>query len=147
MATIRFCTLVVTVLALIPAATHVFELPNKIDLTKDEYFIVQQTYRGWSLFGIAFVAALIGNILLVIAAQRRGEPVALPLVATLCIAAALAVFFVWTYPVNVATTNWKTQPAEWEALRSQWEYSHAANAALTFVAFCAIALSITRAAR
>jgi hypothetical protein len=145
--TLRFCALVLTMIVLIPAATHVFELSNKIGLTKDDYFLVQQLYRGWSLFGIAFVAALIVNAVLVVAARRRREPVALPLIATFCIAAGLAVFLVWTSPANVATANWTSQPADWQAWRDQWEYSHAADAALLFIAFCTLALSIARAPR
>ena len=34
-------------------------------------------------------------------------------------------------------------PANWEVLRIQWEYSHAANAAMTFIAFCSVALSMS----
>jgi hypothetical protein len=33
-------------------------------------------------------------------------------------------------------------PDNWEQLRREWEYSHAANAAMTFAAFCAVTLSV-----
>jgi hypothetical protein len=33
-------------------------------------------------------------------------------------------------------------PAEWEALRRQWEYSHVANAGVTFLALCCVVLSV-----
>src|SRR5262245_38028403 len=56
-------------------------------------------------------------------------------------ALSLAIFFIWTYPANQATDKWATIPANWEQLRWQWEYSHAANALMTFVAFCSVTLS------
>ena len=54
--------------------------------------------------------------------------------AALLIAATLAIFFAWTFPANQATGNWTSVPENWEQLRTQWEYSHAANAAITFLA-------------
>jgi hypothetical protein len=74
--------------------------------------------------------------------RGRGAPFVFALVAFCCIALSLAVFFVWTYPANQATDNWTTMPANWEQLRRQWEYSHAANAFVMFAAFCTIALSV-----
>jgi hypothetical protein len=53
----------------------------------------------------------------------------------------LAIFFLWTFPANQATNNWTTIPGHWEQLREQWEYSHAVNAVVAFVAFCSITLS------
>ena len=55
-------------------------------------------------------------------------------------AITLPVFFIWTYPANVATQNWTVQPADWAELRRQWGYSHAFNAFLMFAAFCFVAL-------
>jgi hypothetical protein len=57
------------------------------------------------------------------------------------LAAALLVFFEWTYPVNQATANWTVVTADWETLRTQWELSHAANAILNFIALCCAALT------
>jgi hypothetical protein len=38
--------------ALVPVGAHLFELPNKIGLSEEHYFLVQSIYRGWALFGI-----------------------------------------------------------------------------------------------
>jgi len=46
------------------------------------------------------------------------------------------IFYFFTYPVNVSTQNWTLMPDNWEALRRQWEYSHAVNAGITLSAFC-----------
>ena len=41
-----------------PALAHLLELPNKIGLSRDDYLIVQQIYRGWALLGIVVLSAL-----------------------------------------------------------------------------------------
>jgi hypothetical protein len=129
--------ILVTALALVPAGTHFFELPNKLGLSEADYFTVQHIYNGWALFGAVIFAAIILDAVLVWTLRgQRGFAAAL--VALICTLAGLAIFFAWTYPANVATANWTTVPANWQALRTQWEYSHAANAVLTFGALAAL---------
>lgn len=74
----------------------------------------------------------------------RGQTTAFWFAVAACIgiAANLAIFFIWTYPTNVATNNWTTVPENWQALRAQWEYSHAANALVMFGSFCLVTLSV-----
>jgi hypothetical protein len=43
--------------------------------------------------------------------------------------------------MNMATSNWTITPQDFEAVRRQWEYSHAVNAVLSFVALVTITLS------
>jgi hypothetical protein len=138
---VQFLALALSALALVPSGAHLFELPNKINLAAEQYFIVQNIYRDWSLFGIALIGALIANLALALLLRGRGAPFVLALFAFLCIALTLVVFFIWTYPANQATNNWTMIPDNWEQLRRDWEYSHAANAVVTFAAFCAVALS------
>jgi hypothetical protein len=66
----------------------------------------------------------------------------LALISLLCLLTTLAVFFVFTFPANQVTNNWADAPANWQQLRWQWEMSHAANAAITFVAFCSLTISV-----
>jgi hypothetical protein len=47
----RFFSLLFAALALAPALAHLLELPNKIGLSRDNYLVVQQIYRGWALSG------------------------------------------------------------------------------------------------
>jgi hypothetical protein len=138
---VQFLALALSALALVPSGAHLFELPNKVNLAAEQYFIVQNIYRDWSLFGIALIGALIANLALALLLRGRGAPFVLALFAFLCIALTLVVFFIWTYPANQATNNWTMIPDNWEQLRRDWEYSHAANAVVTFAAFCAVALS------
>jgi hypothetical protein len=138
---VQFLALVLTALALVPSGAHLFALPNKISLGAEQYFIAQSIYRGWSLFGIVLFGALIANLALALLLRGRGAPFALALFGFFSIALALVIFFIWTYPANQATNNWTMIPNDWEQLRRQWEYSHAADAVVTFAAFCSVALS------
>jgi hypothetical protein len=139
---VQFLALMLTALALIPAGAHLFAFANKISLAADQYFIVQSIYRGWALLGIALVGALVGNLLLAILLRGRGTPFVWALVAFLCVVLSLVIFFTWTFPANQATGNWTAIPANWEHLRRQWEYSHAANAVVTFAALGSVVLSV-----
>jgi hypothetical protein len=140
--TAQFLALVFTALALVPAGTHLFELPNKIGLPQDDYFVVQGIYRGWALFGIVLFGALAANLAAAFVARRQRAPFWLALMAFLLVAATLVIFFTWTYPANQATSNWTVVPENWQELRLQWEYAHATNAVLTFLALCAVTLSV-----
>ena len=66
----------------------------------------------------------------------------LSLLAFVCLLGTQVVFWVFTYPMNVASRNWTVMPEPFEAARRQWEYSHAASAMLTFVALIAIAAAV-----
>lgn len=141
---LHFAAIMLTALALVPAGAHLFELPNKIGLPQEAYFTVQGIYRGWALFGFVLVPAVLVNATLAFLARPQAVRV-LALAAALLLAANLAIFFAWTFPANQATANWTMVPPDWESLRRQWEYSHAANAGLTFLALAALVLgALTR---
>lgn len=130
---VQFAAILLTALALVPGGAHALALRNKIGLPQERYFAAQQIYRGWALTGVVPVAAVAADLYL--AYLLRGQPAAaLPtLVGGLCVAATLAVFFIWTLPANMETDNWASTPPNWPALRARWEYSHAVNAALTLI--------------
>jgi hypothetical protein len=138
----QFLAIVLTALALVPAGAHLFELPNKLGLDQNAYFIVQNIYRGWALFGIVLFGALAANLALAIMLRRQRAPFWLASAGLLLVAATLVIFFIWTYPANQATSNWTVVPANWQQLRTTWEYAHATNAVLTFLALCAVTWSV-----
>jgi hypothetical protein len=142
---VEFLAVILTALALVPAGAHLFELPNKIGLAQEPYFMVQAIYRGWALFGFVLFPALAANLALAVTVRRQRVPFWLALIAFLGIAGTLAIFFGWTYPANQATSNWTRVPENWMALRAHWEYSHAVNAIITFAALCAVTLSVLTA--
>lgn len=141
MRAVLFIAVTLTALALVPGGAHLFALPNKIGLAADAYFTVQGIYRGWSLFGIVLFGALAANLAAAILLRHQRVPFRLALAAFFLVGATLAIFFVWTWPANQATSNWTLVPQNWEALRRDWEYAHAVNAVLTFIALCCATLA------
>ncbi len=144
-AAIRFAAVIVTGMALIAPAAHLLELANKIGMETNDYFVVQRVYAGWWLVGLLLPAALLANLALVVAARADRSASRLALVAAALIALNLVIFFVWTQPANTATVNWTIQPENWRSLRREWEYSHAVNAGIMFIAFCATTAASVRA--
>jgi hypothetical protein len=142
---LRVLALALVAIIFVPSAAHLFELPGKIDLSRDAYFTVQRIYAGWSLFAVPIFAAILTNAVLFIALRRTDRVAARwALASAFLIAASLAVFFTWTFPANRATANWTTVPENWERLRLEWEYSHAANALVVFAAFLATVMAAIR---
>ncbi|MFC3163171.1 hypothetical protein [Ciceribacter thiooxidans] len=140
----RFLAVVITGLAVIAPAAHAFVLPNKIRLPKAEYFTVQQIYNGWWIIGLLLPIAFLANGANAIWLRNDRVSLILSVAAAALILANLAIFALFTQPANAVTQNWTVQPENWEALRIQWEYSHAANAVITFLAFCCAALACVR---
>ena len=143
----RFFSLLFAALALAPALALLLELPNKIDLSRADYLIVQQIYRGWALLGIVVLGALLSTLILTILVRKRPGKFALSLVVFLCIVGTQVVFWTFTFPANQQTSNWTVLPENWETLRIQWEYSHAVSAVLNLIAFIALAFSASREER
>jgi hypothetical protein len=135
---VLFMALLATALALGGALAHAFELPNKIDLPRDEYFVMQKAYRGWDRLAYLLAVQFLAMILAALLSRHQPRVAALVIVAIACLLAAQAVFWIYTYPANVATADWTRMPADWERLRRQWEYSHAAGAGFQLLAMCAL---------
>jgi hypothetical protein len=140
----RFLAIIITGLSLIAPAAHAFELLNKIGLPKTDYFIVQQIYSGWWMIGLFLPLAFLANVGNAISLRADKTAMTLSIAAAALIALNLIIFMIFTQPANAATQNWTIQPDNWEALRAQWEYSHAVNAAVNFLAFCCATLASTR---
>jgi hypothetical protein len=140
----RFLAIIITGLSLIAPAAHAFELLNKIGLPKADYFVVQQIYSGWWIAGLLLPLAFLANLGNAISLRADKAAMMLSIAAAALIALNLIIFMLFTQPANAATQNWTMQPDNWEALRAQWEYSHAVNAAVNFLAFCCATLASTR---
>lgn len=135
--TLAFLAILFTAFALMPAAAHALELPNKIRLGGDQYLTVQKLYRGWEFAGIAVVAALVSTLALSLANRDEPNVFGAALIACLCIAATQVIFWTLTFPVNRQTRNWTYLPKQWERLRKRWEYSHVVSALFNLTAFLA----------
>lgn len=140
---VKVFSILFTAFALVPAGAHLMELANKIGVPADAYLTIQQIYRGWALAGILVVGALLSTFgLVLVLRRRRGFYSAL--VAFLSIVATQVIFWTFTFPMNTATHNWTMLPANWEAMRLQWEYSHAASALFNLVALTAATIAVVR---
>ena len=71
----------------------------------------------------------------------------LSIAAAALIAINLVIFVLFTPAGERGDTKPTGAAQNWQALRVQWEYSHAVNAAVTFLAFCCAALASLEAAR
>lgn len=142
--TARFLSLLFVALALGPSLAHLLELLNKIGLPREEYFVVQQIYRGWALLGLVVAGELLSLSTLAILVRRHARELAPALLALLCVVGAQVLFWAVTFPANQATENWTVAPQNWIVLRERWEYSHAAAAVLNLVAFAALVVGVLR---
>jgi hypothetical protein len=141
---VQFIAIMLTAVALVPSGAHLLEIANKVGLDRGRYMTVQQIYRGWEMLGIVLIGAMLANGLVAVAMRSQMIPAALATIAAILICLGLGIFFIWTFPANQMTGNWTVAPHDWEALRAQWEYSHAANAVVTFLALCStIGASLT----
>lgn len=140
--TIFFLSLLFAALALAPAMAHLLELPNKLNLSREDYLTVQQIYRGWNLLGFVVVGALFSTLALTLTVRHKRRIFVFTLIALLCIVGTQVVFWSYTYPANQATNNWTTLPENWAELRRQWEYSHATSAVLNLAGLVALILSV-----
>ena len=68
---IYFIAFFFVAVALGPALAHLLELPNKINLARDEYLTVQQNYRGWALLGNVVAGALLSTLALAVMVRKQ----------------------------------------------------------------------------
>jgi hypothetical protein len=119
-----FLSLLFTGLTLGAGMAHLLEMPHKMALSMREYQIVQAIYRGWALLGILQAGVALFTLILLFYVRSGARMFFMTLTAFLCLASTLVIFFIFTYPVNIATSNRTVLPANWMLLRQQWEYSH-----------------------
>jgi hypothetical protein len=139
---VRLLSVLLTAVAFAAGFAHLLALPNKLPMSREDYFTAQQVYRGWALLGIPIFAALGLTIALAVMERKDRIRFRLTAVAGVCIVLALVVFFTFTFPANQETRSWTVAPENWESLRARWEYSHAAGAVLYLAALTALVLSL-----
>jgi hypothetical protein len=162
-------SLILVVLAMVPALAHALELPGKLRLTKDTYFAVQPIYYpGFTIAGISEPVAIISTIILLVVTPRGGADFWLTLVALVGLIGMHAVYWLFTHPVNNFWLQGKklsglgsgffslgsaskqgsqsdTSTVDWTNLRDRWEYSHVARAGLAFLSFITLVIAISSA--
>jgi amino acid permease len=77
-----FLAIMLTAIALGAGLAHLFELPNKIGLSADDYLTVQRNDNWW-IVGLVVPLAFLSALALTIALRATGAPFALALIALL----------------------------------------------------------------
>ena len=135
-------TMLLLVLTLGASLAHLYALPNKIQMSRDEYLVAQKIYSGWILVGVANIGAVLCSVVLAIRSRHVPGVAVLNWIAAGAMCLGFAVFMTFTFPANQATQNWTVLVTGWESLRAQWEYSHATAALLYLLAFIALVLTV-----
>jgi hypothetical protein len=63
------------------ALVHALELPNKIGMPRDDYFIVEKVYQRWDQLGFVLGVELVGIIALIVVYRGQQRVLALVLAA------------------------------------------------------------------
>jgi amino acid permease len=140
--TLFFLAIMLTAIAMGAGLAHLFELPNKINISAADYLTVQRNYDNWWIVGLSVPLAFLSVLGLAISLRGTGTPFTLVLIALVLLAGEMVAFWGFTAPVNRATENWTMLPSNWEELRDQWEYSHAVRAILYVLALGTLVMSV-----
>ncbi len=137
-----FFALMATALALGAALAHLFELPNKMRLSGEEYFIAQKSYSGWNRLAWLLLVEFLSILWLAWLSRDVRSVFWFAIAALAFLLCSQAIFWIFTFPANAATANWTVQPENWAELRRQWEYSHALGAVFQFLVMSSLVVAV-----
>ncbi|TIO54578.1 MAG: DUF1772 domain-containing protein [Mesorhizobium sp.] len=156
-------TVILVASAMAMALAHALELPGKLRLGKEEYFVVQRIYYpGFTIGGgIAEVGGIVATFALMLTSSG---PVRFRLIAGALAGLLIMqlVFWFMTQPINkhwlqeveltapakrFFATEGRDEPAlpptqEWTVLRNRWELSHVLRAALAMLSLILLTTAI-----
>jgi hypothetical protein len=141
-------TVLIVVLAAVPAVAHALELPGKMRLSKEGYVSMQRVYYpGFTLAGLAEPAGILITLILLARA-----PVDYTVWLTITLAGLVGMQVIYwsvTHPVNKVwiegprlgasaaasffAVGARSEKQDWVSLRNRWEYSHVARAGCSAV--------------
>ena len=142
----RWLTVMLIALAMSAAMAHLLEMPAKLGYDGATWLRLLQTLYPPAfgpVAGYLEAGGVLSVVVLAFLVRHRNPAFGLTLIATVCMVAAHAAFWIWVSPVNAVLLPLtpETLPADWARLRAQWEYTHAARALLQIVAVGALACS------
>jgi len=142
----RFTSIYLTAITLSLTFCHLLEMPRKMQYGEELYMNVQHSlylYFAW-VGAFSEVSAVLFLIVLSFFVRKRRLTFFLTLLATVCVAAGLAVWFAFVSPANTQMAQWNSipLPASWTEVRRQWESGHAASAVLDLIGFGSLVASI-----
>jgi hypothetical protein len=155
--TLEVLTVVLAVVALVPALAHALELPGKLRLGKEQYLAVQPIYYpGFTFAGIAEPLSILAALVLLVTIPGTAQ-FWLVAGALAALAGMHAIFWMITQPVN---KYWLRQtelskpakrffgsdsagaPPDWISLRDRWEYSHVSRAVAAMLALLLLVIAV-----
>lgn len=144
--TTRFITLILVALTMGMAFCHTLELPAKMQYDGALYVTLQNSlYLSFGTIGAVIeVGAMLAAIVLSFLVRKHRSAFVWTMIGTVCLAAALVLWFVWILPVNMEISRWTAAsvPENWTQLRDQWEYTHATRFVIQLIGFSSLMLSI-----
>ena len=143
---LQFLALMLSAFAMSTGLAHLLAMANKLALSGPDYLVAQRAYDGWAVLGVLLVATIVADLLLATRLPRGGGR-EWALLACGALTLGLITFFGWVFPANRQTENWTVQPADWVALRAQWETGHAVSAVLEVIALACVTWAVIQAAR
>ncbi|MGQ0642102.1 MAG: DUF1772 domain-containing protein [Gemmatimonadaceae bacterium] len=145
----RFITIMLTAVLMTMGFTHVWQLPPRLTYEGSLWLDTLTFYVKFGPAGpgpIIEVAAILSTVVLLFLERGRRPAFVLTLSALIALALSTAAWWLFVYPVNRELLIWTadTLPQNWTDFRDQWEYTHAARAALMFVALGTLVYSVIR---
>jgi hypothetical protein len=141
---LRYTTILFELITLSALMAHLLALPAKMKLTREDYYTIQSIYSGWAWLGIFEVGALLLTLIWSVSERKKKGTFLLLIIAFIFFAVSLTLFFIFTFPANTATVNWTLKTNNWQMLRQQWEYSHAARTMLNLIGFSCLIFSLLK---
>jgi hypothetical protein len=160
---LQILTILFVAVAMALSLAHALETPGKMRLDKEAYYAVQAIYYpGFTIGGISEPVGIILTIILLIFTPFGSAEFWLTIVALLGLVGTVAVYWIFTHPVNKfwvegekldrfssgffsfgANKSSEDGKPDWKTLRNRWEYSHVARAGLAFLSLSALVTGVS----
>ncbi|MGH3774789.1 MAG: hypothetical protein ACRDRR_03480 [Pseudonocardiaceae bacterium] len=146
---LRAVTLLLAALTMGLLFAHVLELGPKFGYPPELYVRLNNSLYAWygpPLGALLYVGSIVAAGVLTWLVRRRRAALAWTGTAAILQAVALVTYFVVVEPVNQRLRPLPpgAVPADFTALRTQWEFGHATEFVLFLVAFVLLVVSVLR---
>ncbi len=131
----RFLTIFFSAITLSALIVQLLELRVNINVTKEGCRIVPGIYRRWVWLGIFEIGSAFLTGIWAFKEKEIESTFTYLMISFVCFAVSTVIFFLFTLPVNLTTSDWTQMRQGCDLVRQKWDYSHAINAALYLTGF------------
>jgi hypothetical protein len=140
---LRFVNLLLVALTFGLTWCHVMEIPGKLRLSGPEWLTVQHNLYvafGGTVGGPIEVAAILLTWAVLWLVRQRRPAAAWTVAAAICTTLGLITWLLLVSPMNgiIVELTPQTLPADWTAVRNQWEIGHSLHALMFGLGFSAL---------